>query len=159
MIIKKKTAVKSDEQKKTTEGMMNRLKDGQRHGVHRAVSFGINATMGRLARTPLTEDDFIECEALHPRRKRPVPRMPPNENARVFIDLPELQRVIKKRVANGSQPGPSGMTGEMLNVFVQDDQCKYGIQSIVQAIADGWFGDDPIARALILMSRLVLLPK
>src|SRR6185437_14195170 len=154
-IIKKKTAVKSDEQKKTTEGMMNRLKDGQRHGGHRAVSFGINATTGRLARTPLTEDDFIECEALHPRRKRPIPRMPPNENARVFIDLPELQRVIKKRVANGSQPGPSGMTGEMLNVFVQDDQCKYGIQSIVQAIADGWFGDDPIARALILMSRLV----
>ena len=77
----------------------------------------------------------------------------------MIIDLKTLTQIIKKNVANGSQPGPTGMTGEMLKVFIDDDGCKYGIHCIVTAIANGWFGEDDRVRSLVLASRLVLLPK
>src|SRR5579872_3373022 len=62
----------------------------------------------------------------HPKRKREVQPKPTDGTTGVIVELKELQKVIKRSVANGSQPGPSGMTGEMLRVFIEDDDCKKG---------------------------------
>jgi len=62
--ITKKPSLKRDEEKRVSDGIVTILKDLQRHGVKRAVKYGLNATNGDVAHSPLTEDDIIECERL-----------------------------------------------------------------------------------------------
>src|SRR6185312_12602489 len=92
--ITKKPSLKRDEEKRVSDGIVTILKDGQRHGMKRAVKFGLNATNGDVAHSPLTEDDFIECERLHPPADRPVPQMPKADGLGVIIDLKTLTQII-----------------------------------------------------------------
>jgi hypothetical protein len=120
-------------------------------------SFGLRVMSGEKHHA-LTEDDFIECERLHPARRRAVRPMPKDDTAQVIVQLGDLKKIIRK-TANGTQPGPSGVTGEMLLTFMNDDRCQSGLLAMVQSIVDGWFGKNEFARAILLASRLVLIPK
>jgi hypothetical protein len=146
----------SEEEKRTTDRANRIIYERQNNAIHRAAKVLVSQSVGDVK--PITEDDFIECEKLHPKRKRPIRSMPENDSE-VLVDTKELDRLIYRKVANGSQPGPSGMTGEMLRTFMKDDRCKFGITAMVQALVSGWFRDHPRARALLLASRLVLIAK
>ena len=70
-----------------------------------------------------------------------------------------LQEVVLKAVANGSAPGPSGWTGEMLRTVVLDQESRAGFTLMVQALLEGAFDGCEDVRALLLCSHLVLIEK
>lgn len=105
-----------------------------------------------------------ERERLHPpaNSKRPVWAVnEPDEGefANVVVAQDDLQNIISKRVANGSKPGPSGWTGEMLRTVAMDDKCLPGLAAMIQALCDDWFAEDQDIAQLLLASRLVLIEK
>jgi hypothetical protein len=54
-----------------------------------------------------------------------------------IIEKDRFCKVVKKSVSNGSSPGPSGLSGEMLEVLVDDNDCCDGLISITNALVNG----------------------
>ena len=145
-------------EKRACKAAFDRVTAGQRHAIHYAVKSLVNQSMFNGG--DLSEDDFIACDSLHPKRKRAVRALPSEAKEHtVVVDRLSLADIIHKKVANGSQPGPSGMTGEMLSSMMRDDRCSTGITALVQALIDGTLSARPRVRSLVLASRLVLATK
>ena len=65
---------------------------------------------------------------------------------------------ITKNVKNGSAPGPSGWTGELLHQLCQDEECLKGITTLVQCIVNGTISDGK-TKELLLSCRLLAATK
>jgi hypothetical protein len=99
--------------------------------------------------------------ALHPRARREMDdaSVPDEcEMPRVFVDSKQLVRLICRQVANGSAPGPSGWTGELLRTVALHKACVPGLTAMIEAILNEEI-NSVRARALLLSSRLVLVGK
>jgi hypothetical protein len=55
-----------------------------------------------------------------------------------------------RKVANGSAPGPSGWTGELIKALVGDADCLAGLVALVEDIINGDLDDS--ARKYLLSS-------
>ena len=62
-----------------------------------------------------------------------------------------------RKVANGSAPGPSGWTGELIKALVGDADCLAGLVALVEDIINGDLDDS--ARKYLLSSSLIASEK
>jgi hypothetical protein len=62
-----------------------------------------------------------------------------------------------QRTANGSAPGLSGWTGDMLKVLYDDENCRAGLAQLIADFCNGELPDQ--AKEYILPSHLVPIPK
>src|ERR1700734_2964527 len=62
-----------------------------------------------------------------------------------------------RKVANGSAPGPSGWTGELIKALVGDADCLAGLVALVEDIINGDLDDS--ARKFLLSSSLIASEK
>jgi hypothetical protein len=120
---------------------------------------------GRAARTclqnapaPVNARNVTKLAALHPPASAalpPLPRQPDGTPSpeRAAIDLDRLRRIVRSRLANGSAPGPSGWTGELIRSLIDDEICGPGINAIVLDMINGRIDEGP--RLLLLSSRLI----
>src|SRR4051794_32598188 len=75
----------------------------------------------------------------------------------LMTDADILRKVIRKKLANGSAPGPSGWTGDVIDALAEDKGCLDGLAAICSAIRSGSLLG-PV-RDLLLSARLVPLIK
>lgn len=138
------------------------LRDGSAHAIHYAVK-GLVATSFGAA--PLSDGVVEECKRLHPvctpgEHKRVSDRAAgPSEMVMLGADV---RKLICKVVANGSAPGPSGWTGEMLRTVALDDASLPGLTAMVLALCNEWFAGADCEEAVathLLAARLVLIEK
>ena len=66
-------------------------------------------------------------------------------------------RLMIEKMANGSAPGISGWTGDMLKVLYDDRNCRFGLAQLISDICNGELPDE--AKEYILPSHLVPVPK
>jgi hypothetical protein len=124
------------------------VKAGGPHALSRAVRV---LTQGVPADP--TSDTVSKLKELHPGNKRSVPAPPANGAVPIAIDDNLLRKIIKRRLANGSAPGISGWTGELILVLSQCEHCLAGLKAIV---SDGLNGRLPEASRNSLVGRRLL---
>ena len=73
------------------------------------------------------------------------------------VDRDALKNIVKRELANGSAPGRSGWTGDLIKALVDDEQCLDGLVALTMAIANGRIQGR--AKAALLCSVLVGLEK
>lgn len=105
---------------------------------------------------PATEETLQQLQQQHPPASEPIPS-PPQESPRVAVDATAAYRVIKQSVANGSAPGLSGWTGELLLIAASNGACMEGIVALITDLLHGSLPDE--AHALIAAGRLIALLK
>jgi hypothetical protein len=88
-----------------------------------------------------------------------VPQEVRDDWATHVVDEKTVRNVVLGWVCNGSAPGPSGWTGEMLRTVVLDDECITGFTALINALLSGMFDPFEEARALLLCSHLVMIGK
>ena len=93
---------------------------------------------------------------LHPPCPNPLPSPPSNAPLRVSCNDDNLDLVIR-RAANGSGPSPSGWTGELVKVLLDDNDCMRGLAALLTDIRNGAL--DARAKNYLLGSRLLAHPK
>jgi hypothetical protein len=96
-------------------------------------------------------------EKLHPLGPSVLPVCPDEAPRMLNIDKEKIKDIVLKELANGSAPGRSGWTGDLLKALVYDDQCLAGLATLVMAIANGEIRGT--AKELLLSSVLIGLPK
>jgi hypothetical protein len=113
-----------------------------REGAPRALSRAVRA----LAQTPHVSVDS-ECIAqlrkLHPTATQPLARMPHNKGLELIaVEPATLFTLLKRRVNNGSAPGPSGWTGSHVQLIAESgsDEAKSGLCLLTKDICNGVFG-------------------
>ena len=104
---------------------------------------------------------ILKLRELHPACNDPIPQLPTNA-PRLIINVqdPTVQKSVRdifRRQANGSTPGPLGITGEHLHAIAEDDDCLRGLALILQLIINGDLS--PTIQEYILTSTLIALPK
>ena len=111
---------------------------------------------------PISVLDNLELEQmreLHPglgESAADLPRVSACDTSFITVDMNILHKMIR-RLNNGSAPGLSGWTFDMLNTISQDNVCLEGIKCIVSDIINGKL---PLAaRDMILSSQLIAIPK
>ena len=98
-------------------------------------------------------------QRLHPPASDPMPALPANTLMPTALAHPEqLQEIVRKQLANGSGPGPSGWTGELIKGLMADEDCAYAVCKLVSDMCCGRLQTDR-CRALLLSSRLIPLQK
>ena len=65
--------------------------------------------------------------------------------------------MISRRLRNGSSPGPSGWTGDLISIISNNADCLAGIAALTQDIINGRLDDH--AKLHLLGSFLVAVPK
>lgn len=105
----------------------------------------------------VSEQTIKDLKALHPPGPHILPRCPSNAPPMMNIDKEILKNIAIRELANGSAPGRSGWTGDLLKALVYDDQCLEGLAALVLEIASG--GIRGRAKAALLCSVLVGLKK
>ena len=95
---------------------------------------------------------------LHPEGKEPIPRCPTSAPRLTAIDDTILDLCLQK-IANGSAPGPSGITGEHVKILCSDSEgiCRKMIKCIMIGIINNDL--DARTREILLASVLVAAPK
>ena len=140
-----------------TRNAIRRCKEHVRSGhVHRAARDLSSTTSFADTTLPAT---IAALEELHPSLPSSSSTPPlPASSAPIIIDAadPLLRRVLE-RSDNGSAPGPSGWTGNMISCLLSDHTCVLGLVRLISDIINGNFDDS--ARDYILASRLVALVK
>ena len=63
----------------------------------------------------MTEDVIRQLWELHP-KPPPDAKTPPETTALLDIDTDTLAKIVNTKLKNGSAPGPSGWTGELVAV-------------------------------------------
>lgn len=106
-----------------------------------------------------------QLKKLHPQNKgfdsESIPIMPTN-NYLVTINLNDSKenksfcKFIKK-MNNGSAPGISGWTGDMLVTLIANKDCKYGLAQLICDIINGKIPEE--AKDYLLGSHLIPIPK
>jgi hypothetical protein len=135
------------------------IRAGGKHSLHYAVKGLVSTSSGVAA---VTERLCEEAERLHPPPTRPVEEIAPEERenwATHTVDEETVKKVVIGWVCNGSSPGPSGWTGEMLGTVVRDEECLTGFTALINVLLAGSFEPFASARALLLCSHLVMILK
>lgn len=147
----------------TEEEMVER--DNEREALTRAILDLLNQGFVSKARRRVTADGVMDIDAdvldtlkrLHPTPTdtSPMPR-PPKAYLYPDLSLAQVRRMVKS-AANGSAPGPSGITGATLLSLVGDDTCARGIGAILKDILNGEVSQG--FAALLACSSLLALKK
>jgi hypothetical protein len=132
--------------------------------VRQAVSLVERGFLSRAAATLLQEELPVVNEAvleqlrtLHPPASAPLPPLPDNTPTLVAVDGELLEQIILKQLANGSGPGPSGWTGELVRELVSSTECVEALGVLVRDIINGVL--DVHSTRLLLAARLIPAPK
>jgi hypothetical protein len=104
------------------------------------------------------DSTVIKQLQLHPPKdeKSKMPDLPDSIPA-IDVDMSKLVKLIDTKLKNGSAPGPSGWTGELLGTLVGDSECSQGLAVLIEDMINGNFGDQ--AREYLMASRLIPLGK
>jgi hypothetical protein len=94
--------------------------------------------------------------SLHPNKASRVPSLPPTA-PHVVTDLEALSDIISSKLRNGSAPGPSGWTGELVAPLISDADCLMALGTLVGDIVNGNL--DTHSRSLLMASLLIPAPK
>ena len=126
----------------------------ERHLVSRA-----SKSLFQPSLAPLVPSTVEKLRALHPPAAVPASSLPslPESSPRIHVDGKVLADLVKGKVANGSSPGPSGWTGELLLALTGDPDCLAGIVALVEDIINGLLDDR--ARSVLLASTLIATEK
>ncbi|MCW5887438.1 MAG: hypothetical protein KIT07_04875 [Anaerolineales bacterium] len=134
----------------------------------RIANSGVRHALSRAAESlvrepPIRIDDAVRAQlrSLHPAPPFGAAGMGAgvelDEEVHVPIDDRRLGVLIKKKVANGSSPGPSGLTGELIDILYDDVDCAAGLHAMVVVIANGRLPD--ALRPLVLCANLIPIGK
>ena len=105
----------------------------------------------------LTEDTMRSLRELHPQGPPILPRCPSDAPEMMRIDKKVLAQIVNRELANGSAPGRSGWTGDLLKALVDDRECLEGLAALTMAIINGKI--EGRARDALLCSVLIGLEK
>lgn len=100
---------------------------------------------------------IANLKSLHPRGPELLPSCPEEAPILMRIDRDVLKNIVTRELANGSAPGRSGWTGDLLKALVDDEQCLDGMVALTMSIANGKVRGK--AKAALLCSVLVGLGK
>ena len=79
----------------------------------------------------------------------PVPQLFHMSN----VDSVALAKIISSKLKNGSAPGPSGWTGELVAPLIDDPECLDGLGALTTDIINGALEDT--SRSLLMASLLI----
>ena len=129
------------------------------NGLARARALIQQGHVGRAARSlfqkplPSVDGKVIEDLAkLHPAASGPVPPLPADAPMIQQIDLAVLSRLVRTSLANGSAPGGSGWTGDLILALIDDHDCLTALGVLVKDILNGTLTGK--ARELLVSSIL-----
>lgn len=133
--------------------------------VLRSIRYAHDGHIGRAARALMQKppadvanpEVMAALQALHPRCPTEVPALPANAELSFLAPDRRLKSMIFHKVANGSAPGPSGWTGEMMATIARNDDCLAGIAALLNDIRNGTLPDE--ARPYLLSARLMAVDK
>lgn len=114
---------------------------------------------GKIVPFDGSEAMTAQFNRLHPPASGPMPPVPANAlRPNVMADPKVLQQLVREQLANGSAPGPSGWTGELILVLMDDEECAHSIGYLVSDMLSGRLRHDRF-RELLLPARLIPLEK
>jgi hypothetical protein len=94
---------------------------------------------------------------LHPQSNHSIPPLP-SDSPTLVVDPDDLAFFdLLKSMDNGSSPGLSGMTGNMLAILADDIECRRYIAQFTAAVINGQLPD--CIRRVLLASHLIGIPK
>ena len=132
--------------------------------IRRAVQYYRRGFLSRaskcLTQSGLANIDEEAIQALadlHPDFEGELPRLPDDHQPLIAVNPSEMIKAIKKKVANGAAPGPSGWTGEMLLPLIRDQDCIEGLAALVLDMANDSL--DVHSKRLLTSSLLLGIPK
>jgi len=130
---------------------VNFAKSGRRHALSRGAK-----AIYHDAPSPITTDTAVALMKLHPVASDTLPSVPAG-TPKIIVDAAALQKIIRRSLANGSTPGPSKWTGEMI-ADISDSPCLLGVRLLVQDLINGDIPRGDV-RHQLLASRLVPIAK
>lgn len=127
---------------------VRRAKSILRAGGPRALSRAAKA-LSESSLAPMDSKLKRTLRTLHPKAKERIGPLPVNK-APGTHSLDILDKVLPKRIHNGSSPGPSGWTGShMMAIWTEGTAtAKEGLRLLIRDIANGVFGGDTKKRLL-----------
>ncbi len=93
---------------------------------------------------------------LHPQSSKSMPPPPASSRGAVIAADDDFVKAVNN-IANGSSPGPSGLTGEMLLPLLSDEDCIRGLAKLVTDVNSGDLPSD--FKPYLLPSDLIAIPK
>ncbi len=107
---------------------------------------------------PVTPNTIKQLRELHPARKckLDIPKLPATA-PKVIVVAEDLRKLVTKHLRNGSAPGPSGWTGDLISYLVEDDEILEAIALIVSDMIDGRISDS--SRKLLTACTLMGIDK
>jgi hypothetical protein len=127
--------------------------------IRRCIAFVYNGYVSKgvqvLLQEPIaepTKEVIAKLEQLHPAASDAIPDVPPGAIAPLAVDVKALKDLLKKQCRNGSSPGVTGWTGELMAHLADDDICIKGLASLVRDIIKGCLPSD--TRTLLLSCTL-----
>ena len=117
----------------------------------------------QLSSAKATNELINELTSLHPKAKTDTSLcvMPDDPtNMPIELDDADHEKQFRKsvnKIANGSAPGVSGWTGDMLKAIYPDRDCRKGLARLVCDIINGHLPEE--AKQYLLPSHLVAVPK
>ena len=99
-----------------------------------------------------------ELRELHPQKSSNIPPLPSNLPDLIAIDPddPKFIRILK-RMDNGSCPGLSGWSGNMISILADDEDCRRYLAHLLSTMLNGLLPET--SRILLLTSLLTPVPK
>ena len=89
---------------------------------------------------PVNERVTNDLQDLHPPSSGPSPHLPPDSPTLQLADTVIRARLIRSSLANGSSPGPSGWTGDLLLALIDDHNCLIGLHQRHYQWQSHWCG-------------------
>lgn len=109
--------------------------------------------------THIDQDTLIHLKAKHPVNPNQMP-LPPDNNSHTYLHAEILDTQIERllrQAADGSAPGPSGVTGAMLLSLARDQTCLKALGRLIEDIANAAIG--PRLAEILRCCRLIGIPK
>ena len=87
---------------------------------------------------PISPTVITQLQQLHPPKdeKCKMPELP-DSIPTIDVDVSKLIKLIDTKLKNGSAPGPSGWTGELLGSLVGDSECCQGLAALMEDMING----------------------
>jgi hypothetical protein len=131
----------------------HRTTDALTHAVRRATSIVSDGGPHCLSRAcnallqqplaPVDEKSISALQALHPKATESMTQIPANKALDIVaVNKVNLLSILKKRVNNGSAPGPSGWSGSHLQLIADsgNEEAINGLCMLTRDICNGIFG-------------------
>lgn len=121
--------------------------------------FFSRAAKALTSQPPLDPEAMLDAlDALHPNGPAAIPPKPLLAAPPIHVvEIDSLRDFIRRHLANGAAPGPSGWTGELLLDLAHDTDCLSGLASIMADVQSGVL--QPQTSLYLLASREIGVPK